>query len=48
MKHSDIAEKLGCTLRGDGNTEITGVSGIKEAESGQHISAPPPSTPARG
>ncbi|MCI0429433.1 MAG: UDP-3-O-(3-hydroxymyristoyl)glucosamine N-acyltransferase [Rhodospirillales bacterium] len=35
MKLSDIAEKLGCALRGDGNTEITGVSGIKEAGPGQ-------------
>ena len=35
MKLNDIAEKLGCTLRGDGNTEITGVSGIKEAGPGQ-------------
>ncbi len=31
MKLNDMAEKLGCALRGDGTTEITGVSGIKEA-----------------
>ena len=31
MKLKIIAEKLGCALRGDPDTEITGVSGIEEA-----------------
>ena len=31
MKLEVIAEKLGCTLNGDPETEITGVSGIEEA-----------------
>ena len=31
MKLEIIAEKLGCALKGDPNTEITGVSGIEEA-----------------
>ena len=30
-----IAERLGCTLRGDGDTEIVGVSGIEEAAPNQ-------------
>lgn len=35
MKLSEIAEKLQCTLRGDGDLEIRGVTGIDEAESGE-------------
>ena len=31
MKLEKIADKLGCALTGDPNTEITGVSGIEEA-----------------
>jgi len=31
LKLEIIAEKLGCVLKGDPNTEITGVSGIEEA-----------------
>lgn len=35
MKLSEIAVKLGCTLEGDGDLEITGVATLEEAESGQ-------------
>jgi UDP-3-O-[3-hydroxymyristoyl] glucosamine N-acyltransferase len=35
MKLSEIAQRLGCTLEGDANLEITGVAGIEEAEPGQ-------------
>lgn len=31
MKLGEIAEALGCTLRGDADTEITGVSGLEQA-----------------
>ena len=31
MELRSIAEKLGCTLRGNGDTDITGVSGIEKA-----------------
>ncbi len=36
MKLKEVAEKLGCHLEGDGNVEITGVSGIDHAAPG-HI-----------
>jgi len=36
VKLSDIAEQLGCELRGDGNLEITAVVGIENADAG-HI-----------
>jgi UDP-3-O-[3-hydroxymyristoyl] glucosamine N-acyltransferase len=35
MKLATIAEKLGCTVEGDGNIEITGVAGIEHAAPGQ-------------
>jgi UDP-3-O-[3-hydroxymyristoyl] glucosamine N-acyltransferase len=35
MKLGQIAEKLGCTLEGDANLEITGVAGIEDARSGE-------------
>lgn len=35
MKLKEIAERLGCALEGDGNTEISGVAGIEFAEPGQ-------------
>ena len=35
MKLSELAQKLGCTLEGDGAVEITGVAGIEEAQPGQ-------------
>ena len=35
MKLKEIAERLGCLLEGDGDVEITGVSGIQQAEPGQ-------------
>jgi UDP-3-O-[3-hydroxymyristoyl] glucosamine N-acyltransferase len=35
MKLGEIAEKLGCSLEGDPNIEITGVAGIEEAKSGE-------------
>jgi UDP-3-O-[3-hydroxymyristoyl] glucosamine N-acyltransferase len=35
MKLREIAEKLGCTVEGDENLEITGVAGIGEAEPGE-------------
>jgi UDP-3-O-[3-hydroxymyristoyl] glucosamine N-acyltransferase len=35
MKLGEIAAKLGCTLDGDPNLEITGVAGIEEAQSGE-------------
>jgi len=31
MKLSDIAQRLGCELRGNGETEISGVNGLDEA-----------------
>src|SRR6266508_3692133 len=34
MKLSDIAQRLGCELRGNGETEISGVNGIDEAGAG--------------
>lgn len=34
MKLSDLAERLGCQLEGDGAIEITGVAGIEEAPAG--------------
>jgi UDP-3-O-[3-hydroxymyristoyl] glucosamine N-acyltransferase len=35
MKLGQIAEKLGCTLEGDGNLEITGIAGIEDARAGE-------------
>jgi UDP-3-O-[3-hydroxymyristoyl] glucosamine N-acyltransferase len=35
MKLGQIAEKLGCTLEGNANLEITGVAGIEDARAGQ-------------
>lgn len=35
MKLSDLARQLGCELRGDGETEISGVNGIAEAGLGE-------------
>jgi len=35
MKLSELAQRLNCRLEGDGNLEITGVAGIKEAGPGQ-------------
>jgi UDP-3-O-[3-hydroxymyristoyl] glucosamine N-acyltransferase len=35
MKLAEIAEKLGCTVEGDANIEITGVAGIEEAKAGE-------------
>ncbi|MBI3302932.1 MAG: UDP-3-O-(3-hydroxymyristoyl)glucosamine N-acyltransferase [Deltaproteobacteria bacterium] len=35
MKLSDIAQRLGCELRGNGETEISGVNGIDEAGPGE-------------
>ena len=35
MKLCEVAQKLGCRLEGDGNVEITGVSGIDHASPGQ-------------
>ena len=35
MKLSEIARRLGCQLDGDGDLEITGLSGIEEAQPGQ-------------
>jgi UDP-3-O-[3-hydroxymyristoyl] glucosamine N-acyltransferase len=35
MKLSEIARKLGCTVEGPHNTEITGVAGIDHAKQGQ-------------
>jgi UDP-3-O-[3-hydroxymyristoyl] glucosamine N-acyltransferase len=35
MKLQEIAEKLGCTVDGDPQLEITGVAGIEDAESGE-------------
>jgi len=35
MKLKEIAERLGCSLEGDGEVEISGVSGIQHAEPGQ-------------
>jgi UDP-3-O-[3-hydroxymyristoyl] glucosamine N-acyltransferase len=34
VKLTDIAERLNCTLQGDGQLEITGVVGIDDADSG--------------
>lgn len=35
MKLAEIAERLGCTVEGDGNIEISGVAGIDHAARGQ-------------
>ena len=35
MKLSELAQKLGCQLEGDGETDIHGVCGIEQAEPGQ-------------
>jgi len=35
MKLSELAEKLGCTVEGDANLEITGVAGIEDAQPGE-------------
>lgn len=35
MKLGEIAEKLGCSVEGDANIEITGVAGIEEAKAGE-------------
>jgi len=35
MKLSEIAERLGCRLVGDGDIEIAGVAGVEEATAGQ-------------
>ena len=35
MKLSEVAQKLGCRLEGDGTLRISGVSGIDHAEAGQ-------------
>jgi len=35
MKLSQLADALGCTLNGDGNIEISGVSGMEQAGPGQ-------------
>ncbi len=35
MKLAELARKLGCTVDGDANLEITGVAGIDEAQPGQ-------------
>jgi len=35
MKLKEIAERLGCSLEGDGDTEVSGVSGIEYAKPGQ-------------
>jgi UDP-3-O-[3-hydroxymyristoyl] glucosamine N-acyltransferase len=35
MKLKEIAERLGCSLEGDGETEISGVAGIEYAKPGQ-------------
>jgi UDP-3-O-[3-hydroxymyristoyl] glucosamine N-acyltransferase len=35
MKLSEIAERLGCALEGEGEIEITGVAGIEEAGTGE-------------
>src|SRR5262249_35801185 len=35
MKLSEMAERLGCTLEGDGDIEIDGVAGLEEAEAGR-------------
>jgi UDP-3-O-[3-hydroxymyristoyl] glucosamine N-acyltransferase len=35
MKLAEIARRLGCRLEGDGEIEITGVAGIREAQPGQ-------------
>ena len=34
MKLADIAERIGCELRGDGNVEITGIAPIEDAAPG--------------
>jgi UDP-3-O-[3-hydroxymyristoyl] glucosamine N-acyltransferase len=34
MKLTELAQKLGCTVEGDANLEITGVAGIKDAQPG--------------
>ncbi|MDP9113188.1 MAG: UDP-3-O-(3-hydroxymyristoyl)glucosamine N-acyltransferase [Acidobacteriota bacterium] len=35
MKLRDLADRLGCELRGDGGIEITGVAGMEQAGAGQ-------------
>src|SRR5271154_2077627 len=35
MKLGEIAQKLGCTVEGDENLEITGVAGIEDAQPGE-------------
>jgi UDP-3-O-[3-hydroxymyristoyl] glucosamine N-acyltransferase len=35
MKLAELADKLGCTVEGDANLEITGVAGIEEAQAGE-------------
>jgi UDP-3-O-[3-hydroxymyristoyl] glucosamine N-acyltransferase len=35
MKLAEIAQRLGCTLEGDGNIEISGVAGIDQAKPGK-------------
>jgi UDP-3-O-[3-hydroxymyristoyl] glucosamine N-acyltransferase len=35
MNLSEVAQRLGCRLEGDGNTQIRGVAGIDQAEPGQ-------------
>src|SRR5262249_61070938 len=35
MKLSEVAQRLGCELRGNGETEICGVNGIDEAGPGE-------------
>ena len=35
MNLSDVAQRLGCRLEGDGDTKIRGVAGIEQAEPGQ-------------
>lgn len=34
MKLSELAQKLGCTLQGDGELQITGIAGIEDAQPG--------------
>ena len=34
MKLTELAQKLGCTIEGDANLEITGIAGIEEAQPG--------------
>src|SRR5260370_7283320 len=53
MKLGEIAQKLGCRLEGDAQTEIRGVAGIDSAATGAltfvsnpRYRQPPPPTPA--